>query len=164
MDAGLDTGPVLLTSVIDIEAQDTTGSLHDRLAALGGRCIVDALARLDSLPAVVQPEAGVTYANKVAKADAQLDWNEPAATLARKLRAFNPFPGATAMLGGDPVKLWCGEAVTGQGEPGRVLAADANGIVVACGEGALRLTELQKPGGRRLASADFLRGTPLKAG
>jgi methionyl-tRNA formyltransferase len=162
MEAGLDTGPKLLTSVIDIEAQDTTGSLHDRLAALGGRAIVDALARLDALPAVPQPELGVTYASKVAKADAQLDWSEPAPTLARKLRAFNPFPGASALLAGEPVKLWRGEATTGQGEPGQVLAADANGIVVACGEGALCLTELQKPGGRRLASADFLRGTPLK--
>jgi methionyl-tRNA formyltransferase len=162
MEAGLDTGPMLLTSVIDIEAQDTTGSLHDRLAALGGRAIVDALARLDALPAVPQPELGVTYASKVAKTDAQLDWSQPALTLARKLRAFNPFPGATAMLGGEPVKLWCGEATTGQGAPGRVLAVDGHGIVVACGEGALRLTELQKPGGRRLASADFLRGTPLK--
>ncbi|MBI5900622.1 MAG: methionyl-tRNA formyltransferase [Rhodocyclales bacterium] len=162
MEAGLDTGPMLLTSVIDIEADDTTGRLHDRLAALGGRGIVDALARLDALPVVPQPEAGVTYAGKVTKADAQLDWSQPAAALARKLRAFNPFPGATAMLAGEPVKLWRGEAVSGQGAPGQVLAVDANGIVVACGEGALRLTELQKPGGRRLASADFLRGTPLK--
>ena len=164
MEAGLDTGPMLLTAVIDIDAQDTTGSLHDRLADLGGRCIVDALALLDALPVVPQPELGVTYAGKVAKADAQLDWNQPASTLARKLRAFNPFPGATAMLGGEPVKLWRGEVVAGQGEPGRVLAADANGIVVACGDAALRLTELQKPGGRRLASADFLRGNPLKSG
>ena len=161
MEAGLDTGPMLLTEAIAIEPGESTGSLHDRLAALGGRLIVAALSRIDTLPAQAQPEAGVTYAGKVSKADAQLDWQQPATTLERKLRAFNPFPGAVAILAGEPVKLWRGQAVAANGRPGQILAADSNGIVVACGEGALRLTELQKPGGRRLASADFLRGTPL---
>jgi methionyl-tRNA formyltransferase len=161
MEAGLDTGPMLLTEAIAIEPGESTGSLHDRLAALGGRLIVAALSRIDSLPAQAQPEAGVTYAGKVSKAEAQLDWQQPATTLERKLRAFNPFPGAVAILAGEPVKLWRGQAVAANGRPGQILAADSNGIVVACGEGALRLTELQKPGGRRLASADFLRGTPL---
>jgi methionyl-tRNA formyltransferase len=164
MEAGLDTGPMLLAEAIAIEAQDSTGSLHDRLAALGGRLIVEALSRIDSLPAQAQPEAGVTYASKISKAEAQLDWQQPATTLERKLRAFNPFPGAVAVLAGEPVKLWRGQAVAANGRPGQILAADSNGIVVACGAGALRLTELQKPGGRRLASADFLRGTPLMPG
>ena len=162
MEAGLDTGPMLLSKAIDIGAQDTTGSLHDRLAELGGALVVEALARFDQLPATAQPEAGVTYAAKIDKAEARLDWNQPAGVLARKLRAFNPFPGAVATLAGEPVKVWRGEAVAASGRSGQVLAADANGIVVACGEGALRLTELQKSGGRRLASADFLRGTPLR--
>ena len=162
MEAGLDTGPMLLSTAIDIGAQDTTGSLHDRLAELGGALVVEALARFDQLPATAQPEAGVTYAAKIDKAEARLDWNQPAGVLARKLRAFNPFPGAVATLAGEPVKVWRGEAVAASGRSGQVLAADANGIVVACGEGALRLTELQKSGGRRLASADFLRGTPLR--
>ncbi|MBI5108395.1 MAG: methionyl-tRNA formyltransferase [Rhodocyclales bacterium] len=161
MEAGLDTGPMLLAEAIAIDAEDSTGSLHDRLAALGGRLIVAALSRIDALPPQTQPEAGVTYAGKIRKAEAQLDWHLPATTLARKLRAFNPFPGAVAILAGEPVKLWRGEAVAANGRPGRILAADGKGIVVACGEGALRLTELQKPGGRRLASADFLRGTPV---
>ena len=161
MEAGLDTGPMLLAESMPITPQDTTGSLHDRLSALGGRLIVDALAGLDGLAPVPQPEAGVTYADKITKGEAQLDWTLPAAALERKLRAFNPFPGAVATLAGEPVKLWRGEAVAAAGRPGQILAADGAGIVVACGEGALRLTELQKPGGRRLASADFLRGSPL---
>ena len=162
MEAGLDTGPMLLAESMAIEARDTTGSLHDRLAALGGRLIVDVLARIDDLPPVPQPDAGVTYANKITRAEAQLDWAQSAAVLQRKLHAFNPFPGAVATLAGEPVKLWRGEAVKAGGRPGQILAADGDGIVVACGEGALRLTELQKPGGRRLASADFLHGSPLK--
>ena len=162
VEAGLDTGPMLLAAAIDIDAQDSAGSLHDRLAALGGKLVVEALARFDELVPVVQPEAGVTYAGKIGKAEARLDWNQPAAILARKLRAFNPFPGAVVMLAGEPVKVWCGDAVAGGGRPGQVLAADTTGIVVACGEGALRLTELQKPGGRRVTAADFLHGNPLR--
>ena len=162
MEAGLDTGPMLLAESMAIEARDTTGSLHDRLAALGGRLIVDVLARIDDLMPVPQPEAGVTYASKITRAEAQLDWAQSAAVLERKLHAFNPFPGAVATLAGELVKLWRGEATKAGGRPGQILAADGDGIVVACGEGALRLTELQKPGGRRLASADFLHGSPLK--
>ena len=162
VEAGLDTGPMLLAAAIDIDAQDSAGSLHDRLAALGGKLVVEALARFDELVPVVQPEAGVTYAGKIDKAEARLDWNQPAAILARKLRAFNPFPGAVVMLAGEPVKVWCGDAVAAGGRPGQVLAADTTGIVVACGEGALRLTELQKPGGRRVTAADFLHGNPLR--
>ena len=159
MEAGLDTGPMLLSRAISIDPQDSTGSLHDRLARLGGELVVEALARFDQLAPVVQPADGVTYAAKIAKAEAQLDWSQPAAVLARKVRAFNPFPGAVVNLAGEPVKAWRADAVAAGGRPGQVLAADAEGIVVACGEGALRLTELQKPGGRRVASADFLSGS-----
>jgi len=162
MEAGLDTGPMLLAEAVDIDAQDTTGSLHDRLARLGGKLAVDALARFDRLIPVPQPEAGVTYAAKIDKTEARLDWNQPAAVLARKLRAFNPFPGAVVSLAGEPVKVWRGEVVAASGRPGQVLTAGAAGIVVACGEAALRLTELQKPGGRRVTSADFMHGSLLR--
>ncbi len=170
MEAGLDTGPMLLAEAIDIDPQDSTGSLQERLAKLGGKLVVDAVARFDQLVPVPQPEAGVSYASKIDKAEARLDWNQPAMLLARKLRAFNPVPGALVTLAGEPVKVWRGEVVAASGRPGEILAADATGIVVACGEGALRLTELQKPGGRRVASSgagdtamhDFLRGSSQK--
>ena len=162
MEAGLDTGPMLLAQAIEIGAQDTTGSLHDRLAALGGKLVVEALARFDQLVPVAQPDAGVTYASKIDKAEARLDWNQPAAILARKIRAFNPFPGAVVTLAGEPVKAWCGEVVAASGRPGQVVSVDPSGIVVACGDAALRLTELQKPGGRRVTSADFLNGNSLR--
>lgn len=170
MEAGLDTGPMLLAEATKVMqsgipgggAGETAGELHDRLAALGGRLIVEALARFDQLVPRPQAEADVTYAAKIGKAEAQLDWTSPAEQLARKIRAFNPFPGATLPLAGDPVKVWRAEVVAASGKPGQILAADGQGIVVACGEGALRITELQKPGGRRLASADFLSGHPLR--
>jgi methionyl-tRNA formyltransferase len=112
---------------------------------------------------VPQPEEGVTYAAKISKEEARLDLSEPADVLWRKVRAFNPFPGAHAQAGGVTVKIWGAEPVEASGEPGKVLAADAGqGIVVACGQGALRLTELQKPGGKRLAAAEFLKGFPLE--
>ena len=161
MEAGLDTGPMLLARAVDIGPRDTAGRLHDRLAALGGELVVEALARVAQIVAVEQPAQGVTYAAKIAKAEAQLDWNHPATVLARKIRAFDPFPGAVVGLAGQAIKAWSGDAVAGDGRPGQVLAADAEGIIVACGEGALRLTELQKPGGRRVSSADFLRGSRL---
>ncbi len=162
MEAGLDTGPMLLAAAIDIDRHDTGGSLHDRLAELGGRLVVEALARFAELVPVPQPAAGVTYANKIDKAEARLDWGQPAAVLERKLRAFNPFPGAVLSLAGEPVKAWRAEVVDASGRPGQVLAADTTGLVVACGEAALRLVELQKPGGRRVGAADFLRGNPLR--
>jgi methionyl-tRNA formyltransferase len=162
VEAGLDTGPMLLAGAIDIDAEDSTATLHDRLATLGARLVVEALARFDELLPVTQPDAGVTYANKIDKAEARLDWNQPAALLARKLRAFNPFPGAVVTLAGEPVKAWRGDVVAASGRPGQVLTADTTGIVVACGDGALRLTELQKPGGRRVTAADFLHGSALR--
>ena len=163
MEEGLDTGPMMLIERVAIEDTDSTGSLHDKLAALGGRMIVDALRKMAAgqLEAVPQPEEGVTYAAKISKDEAKLDFGLSAEALARKVRAFNPFPGAQGLVEGVAVKIWNAQPLAGKGEPGRVLAADAQGIVVACGEGALRLVELQKPGGKRLAAADCLKGFPL---
>jgi len=160
MEEGLDTGPMLLVERIAIEDSDTTGSLHDKLAALGGRMIVDALRRMAAgeLPAQPQPEVGVTYAAKISKDEAKLDVALPAEVLARKVRAFNPFPGAHAQAAATTIKIWNAQAAQGAGRPGQVLSADASGIVIACGEGALRATELQKPGGKRLAAGEFLKG------
>ncbi len=166
MEAGLDTGPMLLKESLSIANNDTAGILHDRLAALGARLIVMALSRLErgELPGVTQPAEGVTYAAKLEKAEAALDWRQSAMALSRAVRAFNPFPGAFARVDGQIVKIWRAEPVAGAGQPGMVLAATAEGIIVACGEGALCLTELQKAGGKRLPTADFLRGFALKAG
>jgi methionyl-tRNA formyltransferase len=165
MEEGLDTGPMLLIESLPILDGDTTGTLHDKLAEMGGRMIVEALHKMAAggLHAVPQPEEGVTYAAKISKEEAKLDLNRSAVELARKVRAFNPFPGAylqtAAQAGGAPIKIWNAQAVDGRGRAGEVLSADAQrGIVVACGEGALRLTELQKPGGKRLAAGEFLKG------
>jgi methionyl-tRNA formyltransferase len=160
MEEGLDTGPMLLMERIAIEDTDTTGSLHDKLAVLGGRMIVDALQKMarGQLEAVPQPEDGVTYAAKIGKDEAKLDWTLPAVELSRKVRAFNPFPGAHGQAGTTTIKIWNAQPADGKGQPGQVLQADAQGIVVACGTGALRLTELQKPGGKRLAAGEFLKG------
>jgi methionyl-tRNA formyltransferase len=166
MDAGLDTGPMLLRESLPIEASDTAGTLHDKLAVLGARLIVEALGRLGrgELAGEAQPAEGVTYAVKLDKAEAALDWRLPAAQLDRAVRAFNPFPGATAQIDGQLIKVWRAEPVAAGGEAGRILAVGSEGIAVACGAGALRLTELQKAGGRRLKAADFLRGFALAPG
>lgn len=166
MEAGLDTGPMLLKEALPILPVDTTASLHDRLAALGGKMIVQALQALQGtgLQAVTQPEDGVCYAHKIDKSEAMLDFRLPASVLARKLRAFNPFPGGAATINGQTIKLWSAELAEGRGQPGTVLQADAQGVVVACGEGALCLNQLQKPGGKRLPAGDFLRGFTLSAG
>jgi methionyl-tRNA formyltransferase len=138
--------------------------LHDRLAEQGGRLIVAALGQLATLTPVPQPAEGVTYASKIDKAEAAIDWRQPAAAIERRIRAFDPFPGATAQLGDATIKLWRAQPCAGRGQPGEILAVAPAGITVACGEGALQLVELQKPGGRRLASADFLHGFPVAAG
>ena len=168
MDAGLDTGDMLLIERLPIAATDTTGSLHDRLAVLGGRLIVEALeiAACGGLMAVRQPEDGVSYAHKIEKAEAAIDWSLPAAVLERRVRAFNPFPGAGSVLGGEAVKVWSAhpEATTATAAPGQVLTADAQGIRVATGDGVLVLTELQRAGGKRLSAADFLRGFAVAPG
>lgn len=169
MEEGLDTGPMLLAQRLPIADGDTTGSLHDKLAELGGTMIVDALRKLEqgTLSALPQPEQGVTYAAKIAKEEAALDFSVPAETLWRKIRAFNPFPGAVASFNDVPVKLWRAElaATTTKAAPGEVLAANAqDGVMIACGSGVLRVLELQKPGGKRLPAAEFLKGFPLEGG
>ncbi|QDZ29248.1 methionyl-tRNA formyltransferase [Noviherbaspirillum sp. UKPF54] len=169
MEEGLDTGPMRLIGRVPIAADDTTGSLHDKLAALGGTLIVEALRQLErgALPCTPQPEAGANYAAKISKEEAALDFAQPAQVLARKIRAFNPFPGASAAFNGVPIKLWRAELVPGTSgkAPGQVLAASSqDGVVVACGEDALRLTELQKPGGKRLPVAEFLKGFAMQGG
>ncbi len=166
MDEGLDTGPMLLRRALPIAPEDTTGTLHDKLAALGAQMIVEALAALaaDGLAATPQPEEGVTYAAKISREEAVLDWRRPADELVRAVRAFDPFPGAATVLGGQTLKIWGAEVVVGQGEPGTVLTVGDEGIVVACGRGALRLTTLQRPGSRRLPAREFLRGFPVSSG
>ena len=163
MDAGLDTGAVLAQGALPITGDDTAASLHDKLAALGATLIVDTLARLP-LPPIAQPENGVTYAAKIAKTEAPLDWRRDAVALERQVRAFNPFPGASASVDGLALKVLRAERVAASGKPGSVLAVDRDGVVVACGEQALRLTELQKSGGRPLPAAQFLAGTPIAVG
>ncbi|MEN9880690.1 MAG: methionyl-tRNA formyltransferase [Pseudomonadota bacterium] len=167
MDAGLDTGGVVDEARLPILPMETTAQLHDRLAALGAERIVAMLQKLaagETLLAQAQPEAGVTYAHKLEKAEARLDVSAPAALLDRKIRAYNPFPGAVLQAGDQPIKIWQASIVQEQGLPGTVLTADDAGVVMACGEGALRLEVLQAPGGKRLPAADFLRGHPLPAG
>ena len=166
MDEGLDTGAMLLRRALPITPEDTTGSLHDRLAVLGGELVVEALQRLAAgdLPATPQPAAGVTYAAKIDKAESRIDWHTPAEQIARRLRAFDPFPGLVSDLRGTPVKFWRATPVAGSGRPGEVLAADHGGVVVACGEGALCVTELQRPGSRRMGVEEFLRGFPVAPG
>ncbi|MEP7100546.1 MAG: methionyl-tRNA formyltransferase [Burkholderiales bacterium] len=166
MDAGLDTGDMLLIEPIAIASDDSTASLHDKLAALGGRLIVEALelAACGGLARQPQPTEGITYAHKIDKAEAAIDWCEPAAAIERRLRAFDPFPGATATIDGETIKCWRGSMVDTAGAPGEVLEVSDAGITVACGAGALRLTELQRPGGKRLPAAQFLQGRALAAG
>jgi methionyl-tRNA formyltransferase len=164
MEAGLDTGPVLLRSELPIGPRDTAGTLTESLARLGGAAIVRALSGLDSLVPVEQPADGATYAAKVSKAEARIDWNRDAQAIDRKVRAFKPVPGAEAGLGGEPLKIWSAEPVAGSGPPGSILAASGQGIVVACGQGALSVTELQRAGARRMKADEFLRGTPIGTG
>ena len=163
MEAGLDTGPVLLRAASAIATDDNAATLHDRLAGLGAQLIVEVLDKLP-LPAEAQPATGLTYAHKIEKQEALIDWSKDAQALDRHIRAFNPFPGAQAQYGGQTVKLWRAEPVVGAGEKGLILSVDRNRIVVACGSGALAVSELQKAGGRRLPVREFLAGHPLKAG
>ncbi len=168
MEEGLDTGPMLLMERVPIAADDTTGSLHDKLAELGGKMIVDALRMLEQgvLSATPQPDIGTSYATKITKDEAALDFTQPADVVARKIRAFNPFPGAFASFGGVPIKLWRAEAVHegSRVAPGQVLTATSAGVTVACSDGAVRITELQKPGGKRLPAVEFLKGFPMGHG
>ncbi len=157
MDAGLDTGDMLRTVETPISPDDTTGSLHDRLARLGGQLTVEALRDLGSVQrqARPQPEAGVTYAHKIEKSEAAIDWSHSAVDIERRIRAFDPFPGASTSWRGELLKVWRAESVeaASPGRPGEVVDSANGQLVVACGHGALRLLELQRPGGKRLPSA-----------
>ncbi|MDP1656209.1 MAG: methionyl-tRNA formyltransferase [Hylemonella sp.] len=170
MDAGLDTGAMLLVEKLPIAVQDSTGSLHDKLAVLGGRLIVEALeiAACGGLRAVPQPADGVTYAHKIEKHEAAIDWSLPAEVIARRIRAFNPFPGAATVCQGEAIKLWRCEIDSASRmsdkAPGTILSATEAGVAVQCGPGVLRLTELQRAGGKRLPATEFLRGFSLPAG
>jgi len=169
MDAGLDTGAMISEVRMPILESDTTATLHDRLADAGAKLIVDALIDLERsgrLAATPQPADGTTYAEKIGKHEAALDWQRPAVELARQVRAFDPFPGGAATLDGAVLKIWSASAVnaSGKAEPGTIIDVSPEGIVVACGEGALRLTQLQKPGGKRLPVREFLTGSTLVAG
>jgi methionyl-tRNA formyltransferase len=157
MAAGLDTGPMLLSEATAIGPDDTTGDLHDRLSAMGARLILDAVDRLGTLASVAQPGHGVTYAAKIDKAEAQVDWTLPAATVDRLIRGLSPFPGAWCIAGGERLKLLRSRVVAGAGEPGRVL----DGMTVACGSGAVEVTLAQREGKRPMAADDLLRGAPL---
>ena len=171
MDAGLDTGDMLLVEKTPIAPTDTTAVLHDRLADLGGRMIVEALelAACGGLQPVPQPAEGVTYAHKIEKAESEIDWSLPAHVIGQRIRAFDPFPGASTALQGEAIKVWGYEIDSYQRlsneRCGQILASGPEGVTVACGEGgALRLTTLQRAGGKRLPVADFLRGFPLPVG
>ncbi|MCR6663215.1 MAG: methionyl-tRNA formyltransferase [Luteimonas sp.] len=161
MEKGLDTGPVLLSHATPIGAGETGGQLHDRLSALGADVLAKGLALLGDghLPmAQVQPEYGATYAHKLDKAEARLDWSQPATVLADKVRAFDPWPVAEAEVGGERLRIHAATAlpVAHETSPGTVLAASRDGIDIACGEGALRLLRVQRAGGKVLAAADYL--------
>jgi methionyl-tRNA formyltransferase len=164
MDAGLDTGPVLLRRELPIGARATSGELTEALATLGAGAVVDSLRRLGSLTPEAQPADGVTYAAKISKAEARIDWTLPADAIERRIRAFNPVPGAEGMLDGQALKIWRAEVGSGQGKPGEILAAGDAGIVIACGNGAIRALELQRSGARRMPAGEFLRGTPVERG
>ena len=170
MDAGLDTGDMLLAERIPITADDTTATLHDRLAALGGRMVVEALemAACGGLQPTPQPAEGVTYAHKIEKSESSIDWSLPARTIHQRVRAFDPFPGASTECAGETIKVWRCEIDSIESLPekrwGHILSVNECGVTVACGDGALRLTALQRAGGKRLAAAEFLRGFDLQPG
>jgi methionyl-tRNA formyltransferase len=164
MDAGLDTGAMLSRTAVPIGDADTAANLHDTLAATGATAIVAALANLPALVPLAQDNALATYAAKLSKEEAQLDWRQPAATLARAVRAYHPVPGAWTLLDGAPLKIWAAQAVPESGQPGEVLRAESDRLVVACGSGALALQELQAAGSKRMGAAAFLAGRPLAAG
>ncbi|MBC7547920.1 MAG: methionyl-tRNA formyltransferase [Polaromonas sp.] len=169
MDAGLDTGDMLAVETVPIALSDSTDTLHDTLAELGGRLMVRVLetAGRSGLSPVPQPEAGVTYAAKIEKREAALDWTLPATLLAQRIRAFTPFPGASAVMRGEVIKLWAAQVLGGLPTgtlPGQVLAAGPGGLDIATLDGVLRVTRLQKAGGKTLDVADFLRGFDIESG
>jgi methionyl-tRNA formyltransferase len=165
MEAGLDTGPVLVERRTAIAPDETGGSLHDRLSALGADALAEGLRRTmagEALPARSQAEAGVEYAHKLDKAEARLDFQLPAIALERKVRAFNPWPVAEADVAGERLRIWAARALdmVTDAEPGQVIAATRDGIDLACASGVLRLTSVQRPGGRPIGAADYLNARP----
>jgi methionyl-tRNA formyltransferase len=163
MEAGLDTGPVLASAAVPVGMDDTAGTLHDRLSALSARLLVETLPRLargEIVPAP-QPEAGVTYAAKIDKAEARIDWTRPADAVSAHLRGLSPFPGAWCEIAGERVRVLMAEEAPGEGAPGTALD---DALRIACGKGAVRLTRLQRAGRGPQAAADFLRGFPVPAG
>ncbi len=165
MEAGLDTGPVLLERRTPITRDDTGGSLHDRLSVLGAEALTEGLTRLlagESLVAQPQTEAGVVYAHKLDKAEAKLDFSRPALELERQVRAFDPWPVAEGEIAGEPLRIWAARAIELEhhAAPGSVLAASRDGIDLACADGALRVTALQRAGGKRIGAVDYLNARP----
>jgi methionyl-tRNA formyltransferase len=159
MEAGLDTGPILIERRAPIAPDETAGSLHDRLAALGADALAEGLARVgrgEDLPARAQAEAGIAYAHKIEKAEARLDWNEPAVALARKVRAFDPWPVAEAEIDGERLRIWSAQAIAGAGgTPGTIVGGARDALDVATGDGVLRILEVQREGGRRMRVRDW---------
>ena len=167
MDAGLDTGAVVSTHRYAIKNTDTATDVHDALADLGAQAIVADLQQLQQtgrLNASPQPQAGITYAQKLSKEEAKIDWNQPALVIGRKIRAFNPVPGAWVEYQNQPLKIWRAEAVEQSGRAGEVLAISSDGLIVACGEGALNITELQPAGSKRMPVAAFAAGRHIEKG
>ena len=157
MEAGLDTGPVRLMKALPIGVEETTADLHDRLSALGAAMIVKVLGGLDRFPPVPQPETGVTYAAKIDKAEARVDWTRPAVEVDRLIRGLSVFPGAWTLAGGERLKLLRSRVVPGNGAPGQVLGA----LVIACGDGAVEVLEAQREGRRAGPAVEVLRGWQL---
>ncbi len=162
MDEGLDTGDMLMREALSMGADETAGELHDRLAALGAKMINDVL-NTPPMP-VKQDDTQACYAAKITKEESIIDWNQDAATVHRKIRAFNPFPGAATMLGGERIKIWRAQTIEADGAPGSVCAAPVGQLIVACGDRAVLITELQRAGGKRMAAAPFLAGFPIAPG
>ena len=163
MDAGLDTGPMLLQEKLPISAEDTAQTLHDKLASLGARSIVRALR--EGPQARAQDDALATYASKITKQEAAIDWSESAVAICRKIRAFNPVPGATTLSAGQPLKIWRAQPVAAPvAAPGTVLSAEDDAVVVAAGDGAVSIVELQRAGGKRMSVASYLAGAGLSPG
>ncbi|SMH41245.1 methionyl-tRNA formyltransferase [Maritimibacter sp. HL-12] len=159
MDAGLDTGPVLLRRAILIGAEETTGDLHDRLSHLGATAIVETLDQLDRLTPEPQPDDGATYAAKIDKSEARVDWSRPASEVARHIRGLSPHPGAWCEIGDERVKLLGACATNGAGLPGEVIGP----LTIACGIGAVQITRAQRPGKRPMGTGEFLRGFEMPA-
>ncbi len=166
MDVGLDTGDMLLTRACPITADDNAATLHDKLADIGASSILEALRLLQAqqLQPVKQNDAEACYAPKLLKAEAQIDWQQDAKVIEKTIRAFNPFPVCQSNLQGQVIKIWQASLCDGQGVPGSVLAVDKQGIIVACGKGALCLEVLQRPNSKALSVTQFLQAMPVSIG